>query len=54
MAVKLMVKLITASSKNRTRTLTLDPRKNGLLKNRSVGKSAPQGLETLPFFSSHM
>ena len=38
-----------ASSKNRTRTGTQDLRKSGLL-----GKTGPQGLKTLPFFSSNM
>ena len=36
-------------SKNRTETQTLDLRKNGPL-----GKTEPQGLKTLPFFSSNM
>ena len=36
-------------SKNRTGTQTMDLRKNGPL-----GKSEPQGLKTLPFFSSNM
>ena len=36
-------------SRNPTQTRTLDLRKKG-----SLGKTGPQGLKTLPFFSSNM
>ena len=45
-----------ASSKNRSliRTRTLELIKIDPLKSGPVGKTGPQGLKALPFFSSHM
>ena len=46
---KIVSKFLEFSASTKKRTRTLDQRKKG-----PVGKNEPQGLSTLPFFSSHM